>query len=333
MSYWGWKPYVPVTERRAKAAKAAKAAVLSKKSSANLQPIAPHRGAIAKSFWGQAWCQNLERYSDFTNRLPRGRTYVRNGSVIDLRITSTGIRAQVMGSRLYTVDATVSAVPAKQWQAIAADCTGSIDSLVELLQGRLSNAVMERICKPGFGLFPAPNELQFSCSCPDWASMCKHVAAVLYGVSTRLDHEPELLFVLRQVDAKDLVAQAGAGVPQVKAGTTTKRILEETELADVFGIEMAEIAHGAKRGGTAPTASSDGSRPKPPPAKSAKRPVAGKSATKKKAAARKSQPAKNSPKASAGATKVVGKIAVRKTGTGKSAPARKPRKAQKTPKD
>jgi uncharacterized Zn finger protein len=329
MSNWGWKPYVPAAARRAKAAKAA---TKVKKDGVKLQPIAPYRGAIAKTFWGKAWCQNLERYSDFANRLPRGRTYVRNGSVIDLRITSTGIRAQVMGSRLYTVDATVSTVPTNQWQAIVADCTGSIDSLVELLQGRLSNAVMERICKPGLGLFPAPSELQFSCTCPDWASMCKHVAAVLYGVGTRLDREPELLFVLRQVDAKDLVAQAGAGVPQVKSGTTTKRILVETELADVFGIEMAEIAPRKLRERTAPAAKSDSSRPKLPRLKPAKRPVTSKSTAKKQAAARKSQPAKAMPKTSSGVTDVVNKVVVRKTGTGKTPSARKPRKAQKTTK-
>ena len=111
---------------------------------------------------------------------------MRNGSVIDLNIANGEVRAKVLGSSLYNVNVTVAAVPRKQWHSISADCAGSIDSLVELLQGRLSNAVMERICKPNTGLFPAPKEIQFSCNCPDWASMCKHVAAVLYGVGTRL---------------------------------------------------------------------------------------------------------------------------------------------------
>src|ERR1700737_1136520 len=152
MGYGGWKPYVSVAERRKKAELAAAKA---KKAGTVLSPIASYRGAIAKTFWGKAWCDNLERYSDYATRLPRGRTYVRNGSVIDLKITEGEVHAQVMGSSLYKVAVSVIAVPGKRWQSISADCAGSIDSLVELLQGRLSKAVMERICTPNTGLFPA----------------------------------------------------------------------------------------------------------------------------------------------------------------------------------
>ncbi len=239
MSYGDWKPYVPVVERRRQAEKAAAKA---KKAGADLSPIAPYRGAIAKTFWGKAWCDNLERYSDYANRLPRGRTYVRNGSVIDLKIAAGMVKARVMGSSLYTVDVRVTEVLEKQWQAIGADCAGSIDSLVELLQGKLSQAVMERICTPGKGLFPAPKEIEFTCSCPDWASMCKHVAAVLYGIGARLDEQPELIFSLRQVDARELVAQAGAGLPTAKMAPAAGKVLDDASLADVFGIEMAELA-------------------------------------------------------------------------------------------
>ena len=243
MSFYGWKPYVSAAERRKKAEKAAARA---KKAGANLSPVAASRGAIAKTFWGKAWCDNLERYSDYANRLPRGRTYVRNGSVIDLKITEGEVQAQVVGSSLYKVAVSVIAVPGKQWQSISADCAGSIDSLVELLQGRLSKAVMERICRPNTGLFPAPQEIQFSCSCPDWASMCKHVAAVLYGVGARLDEQPELIFTLRRVDAKDLVTQAGAGLPKSKQRPTAGKVLDDALLADVFGIEMADVAPATK---------------------------------------------------------------------------------------
>ncbi len=239
MSYGGWKPYVSVADRRRKAEKAAAKAT---KGGAALTPIAPYRGAVARTFWGKAWCDNLERYSDYANRLPRGRTYLRNGSVIDLKITAGRVQAQVVGSSLYRVDVTVVAVPDPHWQAICADCANSIDSLVELLQGRLSNAVMERICKPGTGLFPAPAGMKFTCSCPDWAQMCKHVAAVLYGVGARLDHQPELLFRLRQVDAEALVAHADAGLSRAKGGPAAGKVLDDAALADVFGIEMAELA-------------------------------------------------------------------------------------------
>jgi uncharacterized Zn finger protein len=243
MSFYGWKPYVSVAERRKKAEKAAAKAG---KGGADFSPVAASRGAIAKTFWGKGWCRNLECYSDFANRLPRGRTYVRNGSVIDLKITNGEVRAKVMGSSLYNVSVTVVAVPGKQWRSISADCAGSIDSLVELLQGRLSNAVMERICRPNIGLFPAPKEIKFSCSCPDWASMCKHVAAVLYGVGARLDSQPELIFALRGVDPRDLVAQAGAGLRRPAQSPTAGKVLNDAHLADVFGIEMVDVAPARK---------------------------------------------------------------------------------------
>ncbi len=243
MSFYQWKPYVSVAERRKKAEKAAAKA---RKAGADLSPVAPSRGAITKTFWGKAWSDNLERYSDYANRLPRGRTYVRNGSVIDLKILEGEVQAQVMGSSLYQVAVRVSAVPEKQWRSIGADCAGSIDSLVELLQGKLSKAVMERICTPHTGLFPTPKEINFSCSCPDWASMCKHVAAVLYGVGARLDEQPELIFRLRRVDAKELVSQAGAGLPKSKHAPAAGKVLDDALLADVFGIEMAGEASPTK---------------------------------------------------------------------------------------
>lgn len=243
MGYWGWKPYVPVAERRRKAVAAATKA---KKAGAALSPIAPSRGAVARTFWGKAWCDNLERYSDYANRLPRGRTYLRNGAVIDLAIEPGKVRAQVMGSSLYRVEVRVAAVAEKRWKAIGADCAGSIDSMVELLRGTFSTAVMQRLCRPGDGLFPAPKEIEFTCSCPDWASMCKHVAAVLYGVGARLDERPELLFDLRRVDGKDLLAQAGTGLTKPRKAPPKARVLDESALGEVFGIEMAEVGAPAK---------------------------------------------------------------------------------------
>ncbi len=241
MSYWGrgYPPYVSVAERRAKAETVIAKA---KKAGANYTSIAPYKGAIAKTFWGKAWCDNLQAYSDYDNRLPRGARYVRNGSVIDLQIKANAVQALVMGSSLYSVDVSIAQVPAAQWQAICTDCASSIDTLVDLLQGKLAKPVMERICKPLTGLFPSPKEIRFTCDCPDSASMCKHIAAVMYGVGARLDHKPELLFTLRQVEAKDLVAQAGSGLPAQGKRTTSSKMLDDSALADVFGLEMDEPA-------------------------------------------------------------------------------------------
>jgi uncharacterized Zn finger protein len=237
--FYDWRPYVSVAERRHHASR--ELARLKKQGRAT-SPVVVDGRAIAKTFWGKAWCDNLERYSDFANRLPRGRTYVRNGSVIDLQITPGAVTALVSGSDIYTVAIEVSPVPKTRWIAICQDCTGAIDSLVELLQGRFSRGVMERLCREKTGLFPSPGELDFECSCPDWASMCKHVAAVLYGVGARLDEKPELLFALRRTDEKDLITRAGSGMPTAAKPPARGKVLDEAELSDIFGIELAQGA-------------------------------------------------------------------------------------------
>lgn len=241
--YYGWKPYVSVAQRRIQAEREARRQ--AKKGTA-LSPVTLTTRAIANTFWGKSWCENLERYSDYENRLPRGRSYVRNGSVIDLRIEAGQIKAQVIGSSLYKIHIEVAALPKARWQQIGKDCAGSIDTLVELLQGRLSDAVMERICRPATGLFPSPKEIKLSCSCPDWADMCKHVAAVLYGTGARLDAQPDLLFTLREVDAKELVAGAGAGLAAPKGKPAKGRLLEDAggeALSAIFGIDIAQDVH------------------------------------------------------------------------------------------
>ena len=234
--YRGWAPYVPVAERRKKAER--EMAKLRKKG----HPVAPVRikgRTIATTFWGKAWCDNLESYRDYENRLPRGRTYVRNGSVVDLQIAPLQVKAMVSGSSIYMVTVSIKAVPKAQWQSLCQDCASGIDSLVELLQGRFSGAVMERLCRQGNGLFPKPLEIRFSCSCLDSASMCKHVAAVLYGIGSRLDEKPELLFRLRSVDEKDLVANLDPAVPLSKTAPAAGRLLEVEDVSALFGLDMA----------------------------------------------------------------------------------------------
>jgi len=246
--YYRWKPYVPSAERRREAERAV--ARLKKKGKTTTPVILDGR-AIAKTFWGRAWCDNLERYSDYSNRLPRGRTYVRNGSVIDLKIAPGEVTALVSGSSIYTVRAQITAVPKVRWNSVCADCAGAIDSLVELLQGHFSKGVMERICRQDTGLFPSPKEIRFTCSCPDWATMCKHVAAVLYGVGARLDQNPELLFALRKVDHNALVVTAGRDVSLGGKGPATGKVLESAGLAEMFGIELVARAEEPTSTGTA----------------------------------------------------------------------------------
>ena len=234
--YYGFRPYVSVAARRAQAAR--ELARLQKKGR-TISPVAIEGRKIARTFWGEAWCDNLERYSDYANRLPRGRTYVRNGSVVDLQVGSGRVTALVSGSTIYEVKVTVGPVPRARWSALCHDCSGAIDSLIELLQGRFSKGVMTRLCEEKTGLFPSPKDIVFTCSCPDWASMCKHVAAVLYGIGARLDHQPQLLFTLRNVDQQDLIANAGSDLSKKGKGPASAKVLASDDLSEMFGIDMA----------------------------------------------------------------------------------------------
>jgi len=227
-------PYVPVWKRRAQAEQ--KLAQLRKRGQP-VSPVALEGHAIATTFWGKAWCRNLESYSDFANRLPRGRTYVRNGAVVDLQVERGRLRALVSGSRLYTSTVEIQPLRADRWKKLAGECVGKIDSVVELLAGKLSTGVMEVLCRREGGLFPSSGEVSLSCSCPDGAWLCKHLAAVLYGVGARLDHQPELLFVLRGVDQMDLVNEAGSG-GTLGRGVPDEGGLEDESLSDLFGIEI-----------------------------------------------------------------------------------------------
>jgi uncharacterized Zn finger protein len=212
------------------------------KKGVDVQPVEIEGRQIAKTFWGKAWCDHLESFSDFENRLPRGRTYVRNGSVCHLAVAKGAIEAKVSGSELYTVKVSIKTLPGKKWKSLKQRCSGQVGSLLELLQGKLSEHVMEVVTDRKKGLFPLPGEMSFHCSCPDWASMCKHVAAVLYGVGTRLDAKPELLFALRGVNHEELIqADAEKAVATATSRGKSKR-LAAAEIGEVFGIDLDPVA-------------------------------------------------------------------------------------------
>jgi uncharacterized Zn finger protein len=238
MGWYGFRPYVPVAVRRARALK--KMEKLRKKGLV-IKPVEIEGRKIAHTFWGQAWCDHLESFSDYANRLPRGRTYARNGSVCHLDIAKGRISAMVCGSELYTVEIAIKTLPSKKWNAVKHHCAGQIGSLLELLQGRLSRNVMSVVTDRNKGLFPLPGEISLECSCPDWAVMCKHVAAALYGVGARLDEAPELLFLLRGVDHEELIG-ADIGLAVGEENKPSRRHIAADSLADVFGIDIAEDA-------------------------------------------------------------------------------------------
>lgn len=237
--YDPYPPYVSVAQRRINAQKELQK--LQKKGRV-IDPLGEltHRLKIATSFWGNAWCKHLESFSDYANRLPRGRTYVRNGSVLHLAITSGRIEALVQGSSLYEQTITIGALPAATWKTLQSRSQGKIGSLIELLQGKVSDEIMAVVTHKDDGLFPKPKEIKLSCSCPDYAGLCKHLAAVLYGVGARLDSRPELLFKLRGVDHNDLISAVD---PAIALGSPSKasgrrRTLDSAALGDVFGIDL-----------------------------------------------------------------------------------------------
>ncbi len=248
MSWQDWNEdgdygYVSVDARRRLAAAAAKK--LEKKGK-KLSPVKVAGRNLTNTFWGQAWCRNLESYSDYESRLPRGRSYARNGAVIDLQIERGVITALVSGQSVYDVKIRISALDKEDWREVKEECLGKVGSLIDLLQGKLAGPVMEIITRKEGGLFPKPKEIRLDCSCPDYADMCKHVAATLYGVGVRLDESPELLFALRAVDHLELIAETtqnlakGLTTTAVGAGNT----LDDSSLSDIFGIDLepAEVA-------------------------------------------------------------------------------------------
>jgi len=234
MSYYEWRPYVTVAQRRANAAREMKK--LQRKG-VRIEPVVIQGRKIAQTFWGEAWCRHLEQFSDFANRLPRGRSYVRNGSVCHLGVEKGKVAAIVSGSELYHVAIGIAPLSQAKWKVVRKQCAGQIGSILELLQGRLSSKVMQIVTDPGKGLFPRPRDIKFHCDCPDWAVMCKHVAAVLYAIGARLDESPELLFVLRKVDHEELITE-GLDLRVASSGKGKRRRITGQDLSQMFGIEI-----------------------------------------------------------------------------------------------
>ena len=231
MAYGYWPEYVPVAKRRQQAQKKINQ---MRKKGIKIYPVNIEGRKITRTFWGNAWCQQIESFSDYANRLPRGRTYVRNGSVCHLSLEGGKINSLVSGSNLYNIEGSIKPLPKKSWQNLKNQCSGQIGSLLELLQGKLSNNIMSIVTDPVHGLFPSPKEIKLNCNCPDWAGLCKHLAAVLYGIGARLDESPELLFSLRGVDYNELIAED----IQIPSKTSRRRIT--SDISDVFGIELSQ---------------------------------------------------------------------------------------------
>ena len=242
MSYWRFPRYVTVGEKRARAEKKRKQL---RKKNPDIRPVIVEGRTIANTWWGKSWNKNLERYADYANRIGRGRSYVRHGAVLDLGIDPGRVNAMVQGSRAkpYAVQIRIKGLNRQTWATIKKGCAGKFDSLQDLLAGKFPQSLSDILTAPGKGLFPSPGEIALSCSCPDWAVMCKHVAATLYGIGVRLDEDPSLFFRLRKVDMTDLVAEAVEETTDKllkKAKGKRKGVIADADIASVFGIVMED---------------------------------------------------------------------------------------------
>lgn len=238
MSPFGYKNYVTQEELQYKAEKSLKKL---KKKNPDIQPVIIEGREIAKTWWGKKWNENLESYADYSNRISRGKSYVKKNLVLDLTITKGTVIALVQGSRAapYEVIIKIDSLKEKNWEKVREECNNSIESMEELVEGKFPKELERLFTEKKFGLFPSPEEIHFGCSCPDWANMCKHVAAVLYAVGARLDHDPMLFFGLRDIDSKGLVKRS----MEIRlenmlknAGKKSSREIGDEDVFDIFGV-------------------------------------------------------------------------------------------------
>ncbi len=243
MSYYRFPKYVSVGERKAKAEKKIKQL---KKKKPDIQPVTIEGQALVKTWWGKEWNNNLERYADYSNRIGRGRSYVRHSAVLDLKIKAGKVESLVQGSRSkpYSVLINIKPIPKKNWTAIKQSCKGRLDSFKKLIAGNFPKKLGSIFTQEKTGLFPIPKEIEFNCSCPDWAYMCKHVAATLYGIGARLDKDPGLFFVLRKANINDLITETlkeSKNDLLSKAKKKTSRVIkDESTLSELFGVDLGE---------------------------------------------------------------------------------------------
>jgi len=230
--------YVSVAEKREKARKQIENL---KKKNPNLAPIIIEGKAIATTWWGKAWNKNLEIYADYSNRISRGRSYVRNGAVVDLKIETGVVRALVQGSerKPYEIVINISPLSNEKRASILSLCNHKIDGLAELVEGNFPKELEEIFTLKGKGLFPTDKEIKFSCSCYDWAEMCKHVTAALYGIGARFDEDPTLFFKLRNIDfevfLKKTIEQKMQSLLE-NSDKKSRRMLDDKDVFELFGV-------------------------------------------------------------------------------------------------
>ncbi len=201
--------------------------------------LIPKGRRIAERWWGKSWVTNLESYADYSNRLPRGKSYLRNGAVRSMDIDKGSIKASVQGSKAkpYKVSVSIQPLLDGEKMKLTERCGNRIQSLDSLIDGDIPQDIADIFVSRN-GLFPSPREISFKCTCPDYAYMCKHVAATLYGVGVLFDREPLLFFRLRGIDVDTLVKKSVESRFESmmrNADNRTSRMLDDDDI-DIFGV-------------------------------------------------------------------------------------------------
>lgn len=233
---WYFRPYTTVAELKEKAERTA----ARLKTAEPVLPH-PHTRKICLTWWGEAWCKNLESYADYDYRLGRGRSYFRANTVVDLKIRGNVVKAKVQGTSKnpYQITITFDSPKPEDIQAITEKLSNRITDIEDLLKGNFPEDLKELFTQKKPGLFPSPNEIHFDCTCFDWADMCKHVAAVMYAIGVKIDDNPGFLFELRGVDMdkfikaviKDKVEEMLKNVDK-----KSKRIIKNADVSAIFGL-------------------------------------------------------------------------------------------------
>lgn len=233
---WGYHTYIPVGVRVKKTQRLIEKL---KQKDPSISPIVIEGKKIAKTFWGISWNKNLESYADFHNRIARGSAYLKNGMVVDLKILEGRVKSLVNGTDLYEVQIDINKLSNESWNNITKNCSHKIENIERLASGVFPEELKEIFLKKGDGLFPSPKEIKMSCTCPDWAVMCKHVAATLYGVGAKLDADPLIFFKLRGVDFSELLTKSIEEKMESmlkNSNKKTNRIIENKDISELFGI-------------------------------------------------------------------------------------------------
>lgn len=239
--YWGgYGDYISVDQKKAQAQERIKKLI---KKGEKIEPVYIEGKSIANTWWAKAWNKNLQLYADYTNRIGRGSSYVRNGFVLDLKISNGLVTALVSGKKIYNIHIDIAPLSITKWNTIKELCKGKIESVTELCSGKFPKDLILVFTDKDMGLFPSLNEMKFYCNCPDYAKMCKHISAVLYGIGARFDSDPNLFFTLRNVNISDLISvvvkeKTKSIIEKAKIKSKGTKILSDANLSSMFGVEV-----------------------------------------------------------------------------------------------